>query len=52
MALPIGGKIRQQFSWVMLRTLAQAIELPEQLAADVIQLTPASAISSPPADQA
>lgn len=37
MALPIGGKIRQQLSWAMLRTLAETIGIPDRLAAQIIQ---------------
>jgi serine/threonine-protein kinase HipA len=36
MALPIGGKIRQQLSWTMLRTLGEAIGIPARLAAQII----------------
>jgi serine/threonine-protein kinase HipA len=36
MALPIGGRIRQQLSWAMLRTLGEAIGIPARLAAQVI----------------
>jgi serine/threonine-protein kinase HipA len=36
MALPIGGKIRQQLSWAMLRTLAEVIGIPAMLAARII----------------
>jgi serine/threonine-protein kinase HipA len=36
MALPIGGKIRQQLSWTMLRTLGEAIGIPPRLAAQTI----------------
>ena len=37
MALPLGGRIRQQLSWPMLRTLGEAIGVPERLAADVVR---------------
>ena len=37
MALPIGGRIRQQLSWLMLRSLGQAIGIPERLAANVVR---------------
>jgi serine/threonine-protein kinase HipA len=37
MALPIGGRIRQQLSWAMLRTLAEAIGIPAKLAAQTIR---------------
>lgn len=37
MALPIGGRIRQQLSWPLLRSLSQAIGIPERLAADVVR---------------
>ncbi len=37
MALPIGGKIRQQLSWTMLRGLGEAIGIPSRLAANVIR---------------
>jgi len=37
MALPIGGRIRQQLSWPMLRSLSQAIGIPGRLAADVVR---------------
>lgn len=37
MALPIGGKIRQQLSWTMLRTLGEAIGIPTRLAAQIIR---------------
>jgi serine/threonine-protein kinase HipA len=36
MALPIGGKIRRQLSWAMLRTLGEAIGIPAKLAAQII----------------
>lgn len=36
MALPIGGKIRQQLSWTMLRSLGEAIGIPAKLAAQII----------------
>src|ERR1700677_466897 len=36
MALAIGGKIRQQLSWAMLRTLGEAIGIPAKLAAQII----------------
>ncbi|HEY1626346.1 MAG TPA: HipA domain-containing protein [Streptosporangiaceae bacterium] len=36
MALPIGGKIRQQLSWTMLRSLGEAIGIPPRLAAQII----------------
>jgi len=37
MALPIGGRIRQQLSWPMLRRLSEAIGVPVRLAADVVR---------------
>jgi serine/threonine-protein kinase HipA len=37
MALPIGGRIRQQLSWPMLRILAEEIGIPSRLAASVIR---------------
>lgn len=37
MALPIGGRIRQQLSWPILRNLSQAIGIPVRLAADVVR---------------
>lgn len=37
MALPIGGRIRQQLSWAMLRSLSQAIGIPGRLAAGVVR---------------
>jgi serine/threonine-protein kinase HipA len=37
MALPIGGRIRQQLSWPILRSLGQAIGIPGRLAADVVR---------------
>lgn len=37
MALPIGGRIRQQLSWTMLSSLGKTIGIPERLAADVIR---------------
>ncbi len=37
MALPLGGVIRQQLSWPMLRNLGKEIGIPERLAADVIR---------------
>jgi serine/threonine-protein kinase HipA len=37
MALPIGGRIRQQLSWAMLRTLGETIGIPARLAAEVIR---------------
>ncbi|MGO9161211.1 MAG: type II toxin-antitoxin system HipA family toxin [Streptosporangiaceae bacterium] len=37
MALPIGGRIRQQLSWPILRNLADAIDLPGRLAADAVR---------------
>lgn len=37
MALPIGGRIRQQISWPMLRHLSEAIGIPARLAADVVR---------------
>jgi serine/threonine-protein kinase HipA len=45
MALPVGGKIRQQFSWPMLRGLANASGIPDRLAASVVreQITAAGA---------
>jgi serine/threonine-protein kinase HipA len=36
LALPIGGKIRRQLSWAMLRTLGEAIGIPAKLAAQII----------------
>lgn len=36
MALPIGGKIRQQLSWPILRTLGEAIGIPAKLATQII----------------
>ncbi len=43
MALPIGGRIRQQLSWPMLRSLSEAIGVPGRLAADVIREQTAAA---------
>ena len=37
MALPIGGRIRQQLSWPILRSLSEAIGVPERLASEVIR---------------
>jgi serine/threonine-protein kinase HipA len=37
MALPIDGRIRQQLSWPILRTLAAAVGLPERLAAAAVR---------------
>jgi serine/threonine-protein kinase HipA len=37
MALPVGGKIRQQFSWPMLRSLASTSGIPDRLAASVVR---------------
>jgi serine/threonine-protein kinase HipA len=37
MALPIGGRIRQQLSWPLLRGLGEAIGIPGRLAADVVR---------------
>lgn len=37
MALSIGGRIRQQLSWPMLRTLGETIGIPVRLAASVIR---------------
>jgi serine/threonine-protein kinase HipA len=37
MALPIGGRIRQQLSWPMLRNLGETISIPTRLAASVIR---------------
>jgi serine/threonine-protein kinase HipA len=37
MALPLGGRIRQQLSWPMLRSLGETIGIPSRLAADVIR---------------
>jgi serine/threonine-protein kinase HipA len=37
MALPIGGRIRQQLSWTMLRSLGEAVGIPSRLAASVIR---------------
>jgi len=37
MALPLGGVIRQQLSWPMLRSLGKEIGIPERLAAEVIR---------------
>jgi serine/threonine-protein kinase HipA len=37
MALPIGGRIRQQLSWPMLQALGEAIGIPSRLAASVIR---------------
>lgn len=37
MALPIGGRIRQQLSWAMLRHLGETIGIPPRLAAEVIR---------------
>jgi serine/threonine-protein kinase HipA len=37
MALPIGGRIRQQLSWLMLRNLSESIGVPGRLAADVVR---------------
>lgn len=37
MALPLGGVIRQQLSWPMLRSLGEEIGIPERLAAEVIR---------------
>jgi serine/threonine-protein kinase HipA len=43
MALPIAGKIRQQLSWPMLRTLGEAVGIPSRLAANVIHEQTAAA---------
>ena len=43
MALPIGDRIRQQLSWPMLRTLGEAIGIPDRLAANVIHEQTAAA---------
>ena len=43
MALPIGGRIRQQLSWPMLQSLSEAIGVPGRLAADVIREQAAAA---------
>jgi serine/threonine-protein kinase HipA len=37
MALPVGGRIRQQLSWPILRDLGLAIDIPSRLAASVIR---------------
>ena len=37
MALPIGGRIRQQLSWPMMQALGEAIGIPSRLAASVIR---------------
>ncbi len=37
MALPIGGRIRQQLSWPILRRLGEAIGVPSRLAASVVR---------------
>jgi len=37
MALSIGGRIRQQLSWTMLRSLGEAIGIPSRLAANVVR---------------
>lgn len=37
MALPIGGRIREQLSWTMLRSLGETIGIRSRLAADVIR---------------
>jgi serine/threonine-protein kinase HipA len=37
MALPIGGRIRQQLSWPMLRTLGETIGIPSRLAASLVR---------------
>jgi serine/threonine-protein kinase HipA len=37
MALPIGGRIRQQLSWTLLRSLGEAVGIPSRLAANVIR---------------
>ena len=37
MALPIGGRIRQQISWTMLRSLAETVRIPSRLAADIVR---------------
>jgi len=37
MALPIGGRIRQQLSWPMLRSLGEATGIPGRLAANVVR---------------
>ena len=37
MALPIGGKIRQQLSWTMLLALARAVGVPDRLAAEAVR---------------
>jgi serine/threonine-protein kinase HipA len=44
MALPIGGKIRQQLSWKILRNLAEAISIPERLAAEAVREQIAAAL--------
>lgn len=45
MALPVGGKIRQQLSWAMLSALGETIGIPARLAAQIIreQITAAQA---------
>ncbi len=43
MALPIGGRIRRQLSWPMLRRLSETIGVPGRLAADVIREQAAAA---------
>jgi serine/threonine-protein kinase HipA len=43
MALPLGGKIRQQLSWAMLRSLGNKIGIPDRLAAEVIREQTAAA---------
>jgi serine/threonine-protein kinase HipA len=43
MALPIDGRIRQQLSWTMLRSLGQTIGIPSQLAAGAIREQTAAA---------
>ncbi|MGH3304576.1 MAG: type II toxin-antitoxin system HipA family toxin [Streptosporangiaceae bacterium] len=43
MALPIGGRIRQQLSWTMLNSLAPSIGIPDRLAAEAIREQTAAA---------
>jgi serine/threonine-protein kinase HipA len=43
MALPLGGRIRQQLSWAMLRSLGKEIGIPDRLAAEVIREQTAAA---------
>jgi serine/threonine-protein kinase HipA len=37
MALPIGGRVRQQLSWAILRSLGDAVGIPNRLTADLVR---------------